>query len=385
MKPIAVVTTHPIQYQAPLFRRLVACGTPAHVIFLSGGSSNEYTDSGFGRRIAWDVPLCEGFEHEFIGQEDRLIDRANKSPRVYARLAWSLRPGRFAAVLVHGYRRPEMLFAMAVARAQGLPVLYRSESNGLSRSRGIRSYPLGAALRRLASAFLSIGRLNDEFYARHRIPAERRFLAPYTVDNEFFRDAARTLGRVEARNSLSLPLDAKVILFVGKLVDWKQPDMLLRAFAKLNDKSIHLAFAGDGHSATSLRGMAQALAPGRVTFLGFLNQTELPRAYASADLFVLPSRDEPWGLVVNEAMNFGLPIVVSDRVGCFPDLVQAETTGWVFDHRSDDHLADVLARALADPDKLAIAGRNAASAIAAWNIDATVKGMQTAIEFVCDR
>jgi glycosyltransferase involved in cell wall biosynthesis len=380
MLPLAIVSTHPIQYQVPFFRYLHEHGIPVHAFFLSDRGVTGF-DPGFGRDVSWDVPLLEGYPYEFVpnlrreAKPEKVLGLVN--PSLFARLS----PRRFSAVLVHGYRTISMGGAMFAARARRLPVLYRSESVAWE-PLSPQKRRAGAGLDRLVAAFLSIGTRNDAFYEEIGVPARKRFLVPYAVDNERFRAEAERLSKEKARADLGLPADKTLILFLGKLIPIKRPDLLLDAFGRIEDDSVELVFVGDGEMRAVLEERAERIAPGRVTFLGFRNQSEIGGAYRSADLLVLPSTSETWGLVVNEAMNFEVPVVVSDRVGCAADLVQGRDTGAVFREGDVSSLEGTLRSLLADRNELAGMGRTARSVIERWGFAAGEQGVRAALASV---
>jgi len=377
MKPLAIVATHPIQYQAPLYEYLAANGFSIHVFFLSDQGVSARHDADFGRPVAWDLPLLEGYPHEFLpntrrnGGTERFLGLVN--PRIVTRLL----TGDFSAVLVHGHRNLSMVLAGMSARLCRIPLLYRGE----------RCRPASQTLRRIGgpqfrcavSACLSIGSLNDQFYASLGIPRERRFFMPYVVDNQRFQEAASSVSKTDARRALGIDTPELVLLFAGKLAPWKQPDMLLRAFASVARDDMHMVIAGEGVMRASLEDWATRHLPGRVTFLGFLNQTEIPLAYRSADLLALPSSREPWGLVVNEVMNFAVPVLVSDQVGCGPDLVMPGRTGDVFAANDLSSLTRSLRGLLHDPVRLTAMGSEARSHISGWGFPEAAAGLAAAL------
>lgn len=378
MKPVAVVTTHPIQYQTPLFRYLAEGGIPVHALFLCDQGVAPRHDPGFGRTVAWDIPMLEGFSHEFVpnlrgrAAPERFFGLLN--PSLLGRV-----DRRFSAVLVHGYRSASLVAAVAAAVARRVPIFYRSESKLVYGVVDFRQRLLGRALKGTVSACLSIGSLNDMFYDALGIPEARRFLVPYAVDNARFSAEADSLSREEARRTMGLPPDQTVVLFAGKLVPWKQPDVLLEVFGQVAGPGHRLVFAGDGPMRHDLEWRVGDVPENQVTFLGFRNQTQMRLAYRSADLLVLPSRHEPWGLVVNEAMNFYLPSLVSDRVGCGPDLVVPGVTGEVFDHNDHGSLARQLKLLMSDRAKLRQMGANARARIAGWGFEQCREGLTSAL------
>jgi glycosyltransferase involved in cell wall biosynthesis len=176
-------------------------------------------------------------------------------------------------------------------------------------------------LLRRFDGFLYVGQRNREYLLHYGVPAERLFFSPHCVDNDAFAAASSAARRSEGRRR---------VLFVGKLIGRKHPADLLHAVARLRDKPVQIAFAGAGELEAELRKIA-ASSSVHADFMGFVNQSELPAVYASADLLVLPSDgQETWGLVVNEAMACGIPAIVSDAVGCGPDLIEPGLTGATF-------------------------------------------------------
>jgi len=200
---------------------------------------------------------------------------------------------------------------------------------------------------------------------------------PYCVDNNYFQVQARAADKVRLRTELGLD-GRPVILFASKLIARKHGDDLLRAYGRLDGPKPYLLFVGDGEQWAELTRIAQYNCFSAVRFLGFRNQSELPAFYALADIFVLPSVDETWGLVVNEAMNAGCAIVVSDQVGSGADLVKDGENGFVFAARDVAALADALRATLAD-DRYRAMGQRSLDVIAGWGIEANVAGLSAAL------
>lgn len=226
---------------------------------------------------------------------------------------------------------------------------------------------------------MAIGSANRQFWLAHGAPESRVVPAPYSVDNTYFRQAADRVDRLSARRRFSIPGDATVALFAGKLVGKKDPQTIIRAAAALGGR-VWLLVAGSGELEEQVRTLADSLQLKSITFAGFLNQSEMPYAYAASDFLVLSSTyRETWGLVVNEAMNFGLPAVVSDRVGCASDLIHEGRTGYVF--RAGDHVALAERMSLmADGGRLRPMRAAARELIGGWGIPQTASGIERATE-----
>src|SRR5208337_507215 len=390
---LAYLVTHPIQYQAPLLRRLARePGLDLTVFFCSDFTTKKFLDPSFGRVIDWDVPLLEGYRHEFLralGGRERV---SFWRPFNYG-LARSLKEGRFEVLWIHGYNRWFHWLAMWSAKRLGLKVLIRDEAT-LSSSRrniGKRLLKTGffAGLNRLADGFLAIGSLNREYYRHYGIPAEKIFWMPYAVDNSFFQTEARKAGarREEWRRELGLVSGRPVILFLGKVEPRKRPADLLAAYIHLTRQAAmaeppYLLFVGDGEQRQPLEEVAREMQLEAVRFLGFKNQTELPAYYDLCDVLVLPSVHEPWGLVVNEAMNAGRAIIVSDQVGCGPDLVRNGENGYIFPAGEVAALAAALSKVLADPETCHRMGARSRDLISPWGFSEDLAGLRQALQAV---
>lgn len=390
---LAYLVSHPIQYQAPLLRLIAAHPEiDLTVFFLSDFSVKSYEDKGFKTKVEWDVPLLEGYKHVFLpapGTLDRLT-LMHPWSRVFRQ---HMREGRFDALWMHGYAGVANLRALQIARSMHIPVLLRAESRlgsvGRTRlNRGAKE----AFLRRLFSTvqgFLAIGALNREYYRHYGVPDERIFPMPYAVDNAFFqaKAAEKQPHRESLRQELGLEPGRPVILFASKFEARKRASDLLKAYALLSpdgrtEPRPYLLFVGDGEERAALEADANSLGWTSIRFLGFKNQTELPAYFDLCDVFVLVSEREPWGLIVNEVMNAGKPIVVSDQVGAAPDLVRDGVNGFVVPVGDIRMLHRKLDDLLADGDAARKMGRESLCRIAEWGFEQDVQGLMEALRHV---
>jgi glycosyltransferase involved in cell wall biosynthesis len=241
---------------------------------------------------------------------------------------------------------------------------------------------------RLIDGFLAIGTLNRAYYGRYRVPARKIFAMPYAVDNEFFREKAREarVFRGALRAELGLDPGRPVILYASKLQRRKRPGDLLEAYVRLSPDGVqepfpYLIFVGDGEERSRLEQRVRELGWRSVRFLGFKSQNELPRYYDLCDVFVLPSEREPWGLVVNEVMNAGKPVIVSDQVGCGPDLVRHGENGFVIPVGDVDALARRLRELTLDAERAREMGEASLQIIAGWDFEADLEGLLQALEY----
>jgi glycosyltransferase involved in cell wall biosynthesis len=237
--------------------------------------------------------------------------------------------------------------------------------------------------------FLAIGSRNREFYRAYGVPDERIFPMPYAVDNQFFRSRVAEARRVRdsLRAELGLTAGRPVILYAAKLQRRKRPADLLEAYRSLSPNGSaeprpYLLYIGDGEERSRLATAAQGLGWSSIRFLGFQNQTELPRFYDLADVFVLPSEYEPWGLAVNEVMNAGRPVIVSERVGAAADLVEDGKNGFIVPTGDVTALATRLRTLTEDPDLALRMGQESARRISTWNFESDAHGLLACLDAV---
>ncbi|MDD5035770.1 MAG: glycosyltransferase family 4 protein [Methylococcaceae bacterium] len=390
---IAVVNSHPIQYFAPLYAYLNASeDLDVTALYCSDCSLRGDEDPGFKRSVKWDVDLLAGYKTVFLGDRAKL-----RSPRGFFSLivpeVWGeVRSGKYDVLWLHGYQYVSHLIALLAAKTCGMPVMMRGETH-----LGLRRSPLRRFLRRLlvgpiyrsCDRLLAIGTANREFYLAMGVPEDKIFLVPYSVDNERFMRASGLdeAQRTAVRHGLGIPDGKPVILYASKFMKRKHPDDLLYAAAQLRKQGFEFALlmVGAGEMEAELRSLAVELELNDVVFPGFINQSELPRVYAASDVFVLPSEDEPWGLIVNETMCAGLPIVVADEVGCVPDLLRDGENGFHYRATDVDGLAKVLSRLLRD-DRLRLEMGNASlRRISGWGYAECLKGIHAAVHEFRDR
>ena len=383
---LAVVLSHPTQYYSPWFRWLQAnTALQVRVFYLWQFGVTAQPDPGFQTTIKWDVDLLSGYDHEFVPNAARSPGTGHfwglRNPTLTARLA-AWQPD---SVLLFGYAYASHLRVIAWARRLDVPLIFRGDSHFLGRpSPGWCRARLLRLLYRQFAAVTYVGHANRDYFATLGVPANRLFFAPHAVNHELF-DPARAEPRAAAaalRRELGIAPDSRVVLFAGKFIPAKQPHELLEAFLALDRPGTALVFVGDGPEAAALRLAARAAPPGRVHFLPFANQTEMPSRYLLADVFALPSRGlyETWGLAVNEAMHLGRPCLVSDRVGCQQDLVRDGETGWVFRADDQSHLREKLAVAL--QAELAQFRNRLAAQIARYTYVQATAGLLNAVDHV---
>lgn len=385
MARLAIIATHPVQYYAPWFRHLAqATDLDIRVFYLWEPREQGLYHPGFGQAIRWDTPLLEGYGHEFVANASR--DPGTHRFFGLSNPALRERVERYApdAVLLTAYNFAATLRFLLAWDAKRAPLLFRGDSHRLVATDGwkepIRRRCIAWVYRRCA-AVLFVGKANREYFRLHGVPPERLFHSPHAVDNEFFAAARESADREapDWRRELGIPANHALVLFAGKFEDKKRPQDLLDAFARARPAAASLLFVGAGPLEPALRERAKGV--DHVHFAPFQNQTRMPRAYAAADLFVLPSRGpaETWGLAVNEAMCMARAVVVSDHVGCAQDLVQPHRNGLVFAAGDVGALADCLREALSDRARLKAWGEEGRRIVSACSYRESTAGLLAAL------
>jgi glycosyltransferase involved in cell wall biosynthesis len=330
---IGFLISHPIQYFTPIFREL-AKQCDLTVFYAHRQTAEQQARSGFGVAFDWDVDLLEGYHSKFL----RNVARAPSTDRFFGcdtpEIATEIADGGFDGFVVPGWALRSYWQAVLACRRAGVPVFVRGDSQLVGPRGGALRLAKAVAFRGVLGrfdGFLYVGQRSRDYLLHYGAASDRLFFSPHCVDNDAFRTASDAVRR-SSESALGDPARIKRILFVGKLIERKRPLDVLRAAAQLAAQGVlvEVAFAGSGELQGALTTAAAASGVG-VHFHGFVNQSELPALYAAADVIVLPSDGrETWGLVINEAMACGVPAVVSDAVGCGPDLVEPGLTGAVF-------------------------------------------------------
>ena len=325
MTRLAVVISHPIQYFGPLYARLAEMpGVSLKVFYCSDRGAREYRDQGFCKDIAWDIPLLEGYEYEFLSVTTRPGAKRFQgfgSPDVGSRLE------RYGAeiVWIHGYSQPTMWRAWWWARGRAKCIL--SGDSELLHPRGLAPRFLKRiflpAFFKEIDAFLTVGDNNEAYYRFYGVPLAKFFRGAFPIDVERFKKVATSMSpevRAQHRARYGLAPDATVVVFAGKFTSIKRPFDLVDAMARLRPGSgigVQALLVGSGPLEVQLRGQVKVAGlEHAVRFTGFVNQAQMPEVLAVADIVVLCSEVEPYGIAITEGMACGNAVLASDRVGC---------------------------------------------------------------------
>lgn len=382
---IGYLLSHPIQYQSPLIRELSdRDGVSLKVYYCSRDGVSSDSDLGFGANEPWDVPLLEGYEYEFLTNHSPKPDTETIAGQINMEIVRRLKNSSHDVFWIHDYGAITNILALVTATLLDIPTILRAEATLDSQplKRGLQ-YAWLRGCKEFVTAFCSIGTTSQEVYQKIGIDEKRIFTSPYSVDNEFFQRKCTELPSTDSlREELDITADRPVLLFVGKLIERKQPEMMLSAFLRAVDAGdATLLFVGDGPLRSNLE--MQVNRSGRsedVEFAGFVNYSELPKYYKLSDVFVLPSREENWGLVVNEAMNFGLPIIATNSVGAVDDLVD-EKNGWIIQPDDEAALTQILSESIVSRPSLKPMGEKSLAKIQNWGIQEAANGIIAAAEY----
>lgn len=385
MQRIVFINSHPIQYFVPLYQQITREQPTIDltVLYLTTETVHGYQDRQFGTEVNWGLPLLEGYRYRFL---------MNHSPKpslyhgFFGLINWGLvgelRRMPKSIVVSHGWAYASNLIALMAAKAFGHTVCLRGdnplklEAFKTPWKRRLRNLFLRVGVFSVTDYVLPVGRQNRQLFASFGIADHRMISVPHAVDNQRFRHEHRRLQKEPGRGALTTGLNGKrIVLYVGKLIDKKRPMDLLRAYEQLTATHTDLAlvFVGDGALRAVIKAYAQAYRLADVHITGFVNQRDIARYYALAHVFVMCSGPgETWGLAVNEAMNFGLPIVASDLVGCADDLVELGVNGYTYPAGDITALAKTIRRCLDG----AVSGQASLERVQAYSYEAIIDGLK---------
>jgi len=385
MKKITFLYTHPIQYFAPLLKKITEAGfCHCHVLYCED-TTKGYFDKEFGKKINWDIPLLNGYSFYFL--PNSVLSRLGSFFRLSnLSIRKFIGKGQTDILVVHGWAYFTAIFAIVCAKLKGSEVWLRGESplnqemQKPAWNRLFKKIFLQYGLFRLVDRFLYIGHQNRLFYKYYGVQEAKFVFCPYAVDNDSLQQSRKDYpGKRLARAALGLPEDDFIVLFSGKLITKKNPYDLVSAFHKAAIANSTLIMLGDGEWMPALQKFKKEQSADNIVLAGFKNQGELPVFFSAADIFVLPSgMGETWGLVINEAMNYELPVIVSDLVGSAVDLVKAGENGYTFPLGNTEKMAALLQQSASDPIWLNQAGTRSGEIIRDYSYDTIITGLQQA-------
>jgi glycosyltransferase involved in cell wall biosynthesis len=387
---LAYVLTHPIQYYTPLLQHLarIAPGQ-VEVLYCSGELASSHSQAGFGVPYRWDLPLLEGYRHRFLENRAKHPSTSTFGGLDNPELGRLIASRAYSAVVVNGWHFKSAWRTIFACWRNRIPVLVRSDSHlrGHMTLKKWGKWPLYRSFIPHIDGCLAAGSWSSDYFEKYGASRDHIFQIPHCVDNRRFEHEMIRLRpeREQLRRQWEIPIDATVYLFAGKFVPVKRPSDFVDAIGRSSTSRPRIVglMAGDG----PMRGQCEEQARNTgapVRFAGFLNQSRIAEAYAVADALVLPSKTETWGLVVNEAMASGLPCIVSDQVGCGPDVIDRGVTGDVHAMGDVEALSQLMVQ-YADPGRLAAMGQEAKRKIGSYSVPAAAEALLRAVEAVRSR
>jgi glycosyltransferase involved in cell wall biosynthesis len=385
---LGILVTHPIQYYVPWYQALSNHpDIDLTVYYCYQQTAEGQANAGFGVTFNWDIPLLERYNHQFL-------KNVSKNPNVFdfwgcdtPEIFEIIKNDHFDAFIVHGWYAKSYGQAILACWQNNTPVLIRGDSQLLTPRSKLKQWLKYGFYRWFIpkfSAYLAVGKRAKDYYLYYGADESKIFFAPHAVNNQFFAENKQKWQphRSELRQQWEIPENALVFLFVGKVISKKRPEDFINAIALSSQKhpEIYGVIVGDGEKRNFLENWAKNdHIP--IRFLGFMNQTEIPKSYAIADVLVLPSDGgETWGLVVNEAMASGLPAIVSDQVGCGDDLVRSGETGEIFACGDVNKLAAIMEKLAMNREEVIKMGKNSVKLIDKYAINCAVDGTIAAIK-----
>jgi glycosyltransferase involved in cell wall biosynthesis len=376
---LAIVTTHPIQYYAPLFRLLHKQGNVAIKVFYTYEKVEQVFDDGFGKSFSWDIPLLDGYEYSFVSNNGNtnkgFWDVTNPT------LNKEIEQWGATAVLVFGWNFKSHLSVLRYFKGK-IPVLFRGDSTLLDEAGGIKKILRRALLTwvyKNIDIALYVGNANKAYYEFCGLKEHQLVFAPHAIDNERFAQLTPTQKTFieETQTSLGTTAYDTTLVFCGKFQPKKNPLLLVEAVKKMANPTIHLIMVGNGELETTLKEAAKSC--NNIHFLPFQNQSLMPAVYRLGDIFCLPSQGpgETWGLAVNEAMACSRAVLVSNKCGCATNLVQDGVNGYVFESGNEAQLIETIENLHNKKNQLPTMGKASYIAIQDWSFENIAKTIYT--------
>ena len=371
---LAILTEIISPYRIPLFNALARhAGVNLHVIFLAETDPSLRQWRVYREEMKFSYQVLPSWRKQ-VGGQNILLNRG------VGRALTAFAPD---TILCGGYNYVAFWQALLWARVHNIPFLLWSESHlhELRRVRPPVEFLKGEFLHK-CSGFVVPGQSAREYLHAYKIKNEVIFTAPNAVDNELFTAAGADARKNAATRRKELDLPNRYLLFTGRLVREKGVFELLSAYAKLDEhvrQRVGLVFAGDGVSRGQLEEQAASISPGVIRFAGFIHREQLAAYYALAEMLVLPTYTDTWGLVVNEAMACGLPVILSRAAGCAVDLLKENWNGLLIPPRDVLSLASAMHSLASHPDRCVTMGAHSAQHIANYSPEEWSVGIAQAI------
>jgi len=383
---IAIVEDNPAHYRVPIYKEMSKFDNIRHIVyFFSDISLKSFYELEMKKKIKFPVDI-RGFKYKFL-KNYFPIKKEILSPKGL----WNfgiineLIKNKYDAVIIYGYSSLAKKLAFVGAKLSKTPIIFREEINEMA-PRKIKQFLKRIIYRRLfkiPSAFLYSYTKNKEFYQSFDVPARKLFMHPCAVDNKLYQELAKKTEKQKARKKLKIPKSANVFLSVGKISQKKGVFNTLRAFEKLGNKNSYLIYLGEGPEKENLRGYIKKKKIKNVRIFSFKSKPEkIAEFYSVADVFIVASLSDPSPKVLNEAMNFSLPVIASDGVGTAADLVKNNKNGFIYERKKIMGLRQNMEKLISNKSLMKKMGKESLKIVSKWNFDEDVKATLKALDYI---
>lgn len=384
---LAIVASHPIQYQAPLFRALAQDPRLDVTVYYCWdfGISEAGFDKELGVKVKWDIPLLDGY-HYVLLKNWSFKPAPSFFGQINPSIVRELKEKKFDGVLIQGYVTMTSWFIYLTRWYTGAKVILRGEADMGKQNGALKNLAKSLILKNLfktVPTFLYSYRLNKEFFTHYGVPEKKLFFFPCAVDNDFWEKKAEELKpkKNEIKKSLGIK-NAKIptFIFIGKIMKRKKVFDILKACVLLKGKAeFNVLFVGDGEDKKALEDGVRENNLENFYFFGFRNQSEIPLFCAVSDVLLLPSEFDPSPKQVNEAMNFGMAFIVSDRVGTAPDLIKDGGCGFIYKFGDVNALSGYMEKLVSDRALLKMFKENSLRTVKDWSYKKDADGIIEAL------
>ena len=354
MKKLAIVSSHPIQYNAPWFALLNDVSEIRLKVFYTWEQSKDGKkfDKGFQRQIEWDIPLLQGYEYCFVKNIATRPGTHHFKGLINPSLNRDIEDWGANVILIFGWSFHSHLKCMRYFHGKK-KILFRGDSTLIDEKGSLKSLIRKFFLKWVYSHIdvaLYVGTNNKNYFVKNGLKPAQLVYTPHAVDNLRFQQNVIELNdnAQQIRENMGFLNGDMVLLFAGKLEKKKNPQLLIHLIHNIKDKKLKLLIVGDGEIEQLLKEMSSN--DSRIMFLDFQNQQVMPVIYRVADIFVLPSigPGETWGLALNEAMACGRPVVATDKVGGAVDLIQNNINGLIIENGNTSEFEELIQKSLLD-------------------------------------
>lgn len=323
-------------------------------------------DFAHNRESSWLDKSADNYKQVFL----KGVSMGNGKIICVEVLKW-LRKGKFDVVVVGGYSTPTHILAMLYMRLLKKGFILSVDGGFVKNDQFSKKF-FKRYLVSSASIWLSTGRETDKFLIHYGAKEERVYRYPFTslMNEDILNDIPTIIEKKRIREKLGIS-ESKMIISVGQFIYRKGFDVLLNA-AKLIDKDIGIYIIG-GNPTPDYISHKEKMKLENVHFIGFKSKEELKKYYMAADLFVLPTREDIWGLVINEAMANGLPVITTDKCIAGLELIENDENGFIVPVEDDRILASRIKQIFESESRREEMGRTSLSKIQKYTIENMVK------------